>query len=91
MKSLRYKVLCGSFDRTDIIWFNNEMTLVSATSVPQSHTHTHSIPPPIPHYRQLMRSTLILNKQHFLTSLYKSGVTPPSTQQLYYVLPLRDI
>ena len=90
MKSLRYKVLCGSFDRTDTIWFNN-MTLGSATSVSQSHIHTHLIPPPIPHYRQLMRSTLILNKQHFLTSLYKSGVTPPSTQQLYYVLPLWNI
>ena len=33
-KSLHYKVLCGSFDRiTDTIWFNNEITVGSATSV----------------------------------------------------------
>ena len=77
MKSLHYKVLCGSFDRvTDTIWFNNEMTAGSATSVSQSRTHTHPIPPPVPHYRQsicLERSTLIHNKQKFFNSLCISG------------------
>ena len=77
MKSLHYKVLCGSFDRvTDTIWFNNEMTAGSATSVSQSCTHTHPIPPPVPRYRQsiwLERSTLIHNKQQFFTSLCISG------------------
>ena len=77
MKSLYYKVICGSFDRlTDTIWFNNEMTVGSATSVSQSCTHTHPIPPPVPRYRQLIcleRSTLIHNKQQFFTSLCISG------------------
>ena len=77
MKSLHYKVLCGSFDRvTDIVWFNNEMTAGSDTSVSQSRTHTHPIPPPVPRYRQsicLERSTLIHNKQQFFTSLCISG------------------
>ena len=75
MKNLHYKVLCGSFDGvTDTIWFNNEMTVGSATSAFQSHTHP--IPPPVPRYRQsicLEMSTLIHNKQQFFTSLCISG------------------
>ena len=41
-----------SFDRvTDTVWFNNEMTVGSVTSVPQSHAHTYPMRPPVTRYR----------------------------------------
>ena len=86
MKSLHYKVLCASFDRvTDTIWFNNEMTTGSATSVSQSRTHTYPIPPPVPCYSQsicLERYTLIHNKQQFFTFLCISGKNYHTTLSL---------
>ena len=66
MKEFVLQALSGSFDRiTDTIWFNNETTVGSVTSVSQSHTRAHPIPPPVLRYRYyvicLGRSTLILN------------------------------
>jgi len=86
---LCYKVVCGSFDRvTDTAWFN-DMTVGSATSVSQLHTHTHPIPGPVPCYRKLLcleRSTLILNKLQFFTySLHQLTTTTLISQHNQYV------